>query len=158
VSSWSRTQRSLWDTLTVPTVPTVVPPSPLPSLGESGGERTADGVAGRASVDGGRARGGSWGGMGEARRDVPVPAGRGSWADQISEMSLSGRDSLPQEGGRNARVRRAVRISSLVAQEVSGEQCVCVRTDLRTHSMISQYQIANGKRTVLIQHFYSLFD
>ncbi|KAM6900491.1 voltage-gated inwardly rectifying potassium channel KCNH2 [Xenentodon cancila] len=36
----------------------------------------------------------------------------------MSEMSLSGRDSLPQEGGRNARVRRAVRISSLVAQEV----------------------------------------
>ncbi|KAG7526910.1 potassium voltage-gated channel subfamily H member 2-like [Solea senegalensis] len=44
--------------------------------------------------------------------------GRGSWAEQMSEMSLSGRDSLPQEGGRNARVRRAVRISSLVAQEV----------------------------------------
>uniref|UniRef100_A0A671YKE8 Potassium voltage-gated channel subfamily H member 2 n=1 Tax=Sparus aurata TaxID=8175 RepID=A0A671YKE8_SPAAU len=49
---------------------------------------------------------------------MPVPLGRGSWVDQMSEMSLSGRDSLPQEGGRNARVRRAVRISSLVAQEV----------------------------------------
>uniref|UniRef100_A0A3Q3ABV8 Potassium voltage-gated channel subfamily H member 2 n=1 Tax=Kryptolebias marmoratus TaxID=37003 RepID=A0A3Q3ABV8_KRYMA len=36
----------------------------------------------------------------------------------MSEMSLSGRDSLPQEGARNARVRRAVRISSLVAHEV----------------------------------------
>uniref|UniRef100_A0A3B3B570 Potassium voltage-gated channel subfamily H member 2 n=1 Tax=Oryzias melastigma TaxID=30732 RepID=A0A3B3B570_ORYME len=56
--------------------------------------------------------------MGEARWDVAEPVGRGSWADQMSEMSLSGRDSLPTEGGRNARVRRAVRISSLVAQEV----------------------------------------
>lgn len=104
--------------MTVPTVPIVVPPSPFPSLGESGGGRTADGVAGRGSADGGRARGGSWGGARDARWEVPV--GRGSWADQMSEMSLSGRDSLPQEGGRNARVRRAVRISSLVAQEVSG--------------------------------------
>lgn len=113
------TKSGLWGKVTVPAVPIVVPPSPFPSLGESGGGRTADGVAGRGSVDGGRARGGSWGGMGEARRDVAVPVGRNSWADQMSELSLSGRDSLPQEGGRNARVRRAVRISSLVAQEVS---------------------------------------
>lgn len=116
--------------MTVPTVPVVVPPSPFPSLGEIGGRRTADGVAGRGSADGGRARGGSWGGMGEARWDMPMPVGRGSWAEQMSERSLSGRDSLPQEGGRNARVRRAVRISSLVAQEVSeGAVCVCVCDD-----------------------------
>lgn len=113
--------------MTVPTVPVVVPPSPFPSLGGRGGDRTADVVAGRGSVDGGRVRGGSWGGMGEARWDVAEPVGRGSWADQMSEMSLSGRDSLPQEGGRNARVRRAVRISSLVAQEVRhGAVRVCV--------------------------------
>ncbi|TWW70524.1 hypothetical protein D4764_17G0000060 [Takifugu flavidus] len=52
---------------------------------------------------------GRWG----SRWDVA----RGSWGDHMSEMSLSGRDSIPQEGGRNARVRRAVRISSIVAQE-----------------------------------------
>ena len=119
--------------MTVPTVPTVVPPSPFPSLEGSGGGRTADGVAGRGSADGGRVRGGSWGGTGDVWRDVPRTAGRGSWADQMSEMSLSGRDSLPQEGGKNARVRRAVRISSLVAQEVSERAvdwcvsvCACV--------------------------------
>ncbi|KAI9527313.1 hypothetical protein NQZ68_031450 [Dissostichus eleginoides] len=111
-------RRDLRGTVTVPTVPTVVPPSPFPSLGESGGGRTADGVAGRGGADGGRARWGSWGGTGNARWDVPVPPGRGSWVDQMSDMSLSGRDSLTQDGGRNARVRRAVRISSIVAQEV----------------------------------------
>lgn len=44
-------------------------------------------------------------------------------SDQMmSEMSLSGRDSIGQEGAqssRNGRVKRAVRISSIVAQEVS---------------------------------------
>lgn len=47
---------------------------------------------------------------------------RGSFAAWGSEMSLSGRDSIPQEGAagaRNSRVKRAVRISSIVAQEVS---------------------------------------
>ncbi|KAI5106524.1 potassium voltage-gated channel subfamily H member 2 [Silurus meridionalis] len=43
-------------------------------------------------------------------------------SDQMmSEMSLSGRDSIGQEGAqgsRNSRVKRAVRISSIVAQEV----------------------------------------
>lgn len=46
-------------------------------------------------------------------------------SDQMmSEMSLSGRDSIGQEGAqssRNGRVKRAVRISSIVAQEVSEE-------------------------------------
>ncbi|KAG7488696.1 hypothetical protein MATL_G00036450 [Megalops atlanticus] len=52
-------------------------------------------------------------------------------------MSLSGRDSIPQEGApannerRNTRVKRAVRISSIVAQEVSvavsGATCMAVR-------------------------------
>lgn len=91
------------------------------TLSVSWGERTADGVAaGRGSTDGERAQGASWGEGtgGDAQWDLSM--GRGSWVDQMSEMSLSGqRDSIPQEGGRNARVRRAVRISSLVAQEVS---------------------------------------
>lgn len=141
VRRWRRKRRGLGGTVTVPTVPTVVPPSPFPSLGGSEGGRTADGVAGRGSADGGRARGASWGGTGDARWDVPVPLGRGSWVDQMSEMSLSGRDSLPQEGGRNARVRRAVRISSLVAQEVSGRavcvfgsECVCIWFSGRLHN------------------------
>lgn len=107
--------------MTLSEVPAVVTPASLLPPGESRVGSTADGVAGLGSVDGSRARGGSWGGMGESWRDVAVSVGRGSWADQMSEMSLSGRDSLPQEGGRNARVRRAVRISSLVAQEVSEE-------------------------------------
>lgn len=48
-----------------------------------------------------------------------------SLCEGAREMSLSGRDSLPQEGApgsgerRNTRVKRAVRISSIVAQEVS---------------------------------------
>lgn len=71
-------------------------------------------------TDGGRARGASWGGTGGARWDAALPMSRRSWVGQMSEMSLSGRESLPQEGGRNGRVRRAVRISSIVAQEVSG--------------------------------------
>lgn len=42
-------------------------------------------------------------------------------SDQMmSEMSLSGRDSIGQEGAQSSRVKRAVRISSIVAQEVSG--------------------------------------
>lgn len=46
----------------------------------------------------------------------------GGSEQMMSEMSFSGRDSIPQEGvpgSRNARMRRAVRISSIVAQEVS---------------------------------------
>lgn len=113
--------------VTVPPVPIVVPPSPFSSLRESRRGRTAGGVAaGRGSADGGWAPGASCGGgtVGDACWDVPMA--RGSWVDQMSEMSLSGRDSIPQEGGRNARVRRAVRISSLVAQEVRVCVCVCV--------------------------------
>ncbi|KAJ8010543.1 hypothetical protein DPEC_G00076180 [Dallia pectoralis] len=75
----------------------------------------ADGVAAGQGSDG------SLGGHG-GRGDEPRGsfAARGSWTtDHMSEMSLSGRDSIPQDGSRNARVKRAVRISSIVAQEVS---------------------------------------
>lgn len=60
--------------------------------------------------------------------DRPGPGGQrdGRWSggsDQMmSELSLSGRDSIGQDGApssRNGRVKRAVRISSIVAQEVS---------------------------------------
>ncbi|KAL7887062.1 hypothetical protein AOLI_G00047830 [Acnodon oligacanthus] len=64
------------------------------------------------------ARGADGTGQGE-RRDGRYSGGSG---EMMSEMSLSGRDSIPQEGtagGRNARMKRAVRISSIVAQEVS---------------------------------------
>ena len=94
-------------------------------------------MAGRGSLDGGgggRAREGSMGGAGggdggwgdTAAVWGDTAAGRGSWAEQVSEMSMSGRDSLPQEGGRTGRVRRAVRISSIVAQEVRVCVCVCL--------------------------------
>ncbi|KAL6488962.1 hypothetical protein MHYP_G00027030 [Metynnis hypsauchen] len=67
------------------------------------------------------ARGADGTGQGE-RRDGRYSGGSG---EMMSEMSLSGRDSIPQEGtagGRNARMKRAVRISSIVAQEVSVQQ------------------------------------
>lgn len=99
----------------------MVKPASFLSPGESEVGNIADGVARLGSVDGSLEQGDSWRGMGETRRDVAVSMGRGSWADQMSEMSLSGRDSLSQDGARSARVRRAVRISSLVAQEVSEE-------------------------------------
>lgn len=87
---------------------------------------------GGARMEGGQG-GAAGGASSDARWDIPIPLGRGSWADQMSEMSLSGRDSLPQEGGRNARVRRAVRISSLVAQEVSN--CVSLPTGFTSGSL-----------------------
>lgn len=55
----------------------------------------------------------------DARYDARCSGGS---EQMMSEMSFSGRDSIPQDGApgsRNARVRRAVRISSIVAQEVS---------------------------------------
>lgn len=113
--------------MTVLTVTIVVPRSPFQYLRESRRGWIAGGVAaGRGSADGGWAPGAGCerGTVGDACWDVPMA--RGSWVDQMSEMSLSGRDSIPQEGGRNARVRRAVRISSLVAQEVCLCVCVCV--------------------------------
>ena len=116
--------------VTVPTVTVVAPASPVASLRESRRVRTAGGVAaGRGSADGGWAPGA--GTAGDARWDAPMA--RGSWVDQMSEMSLSGRDSIPQDGGRNARVRRAVRISSLVAQEVRwcARTCVCVCRNMK---------------------------
>lgn len=61
--------------------------------------------------------GGDGRGLGE-QQDARCSCG----SDQMmSEMSLSGRDSIGQEGAqsRNGRVKRAVRISSIVAQEVS---------------------------------------
>ncbi len=67
-----------------------------------------------------------------------MPAARGGSEQMMSEMSFSGRDSIPQEGApgsRNARVRRAVRISSIVAQEVRRVRsrlfvCRCTRYGL----------------------------
>lgn len=108
-------------------MPTVVPPSPFASLRESRRGWGAAGrvAAGQGSADGGWTPGASCRGgtVGYACWDVSMTMG--SWVDQMSEMSLSGRDSIPQEGGRNARVRRAVRISSIVAQEVGLCVCVC---------------------------------
>lgn len=72
-------------------------------------------MAAARGADGGR------GGGGDGPRGSF--AARGSkTTDHMSEMSLSGGDSIPQEGAagaRNARVKRAVRLSSIVAQEVS---------------------------------------
>ncbi|KAL1006351.1 hypothetical protein UPYG_G00071230 [Umbra pygmaea] len=79
------------------------------------------GWGGLVTVDGLAATRGGLGGEGDGPRGSL--AARGSWTtDHMSEMSLSGRDSIPQDGAvgsRNARVKRAVRISSIVAQEVS---------------------------------------
>lgn len=108
----------------MPRVAIVVPQSPFPSLIESRRGKTAGRVAaGRGNADGGWAPEADCGGetAGDAQRDVPV-----AWeslVDQKSETLLSGRDSIPQEGSRNARVQRVVRITSLVAQEV--RVCVC---------------------------------
>lgn len=78
----------------------------------------------------------------------------GGSEQMMSEMSFSGRDSIPQEGApgsRNARVRRAVRISSIVAQEVRRVRsrlfvCRCTRYGL-CQSSVTEI-IVKGKEII----------
>lgn len=86
--------------------------------GQSGSQRADGGGQEHTGVVAVLARGAD-GQARDGRRDARCSGGS---EQMMSEMSFSGRDSIPQEGApgsRNARVRRAVRISSIVAQEVS---------------------------------------
>lgn len=86
--------------------------------GESGSQRADGGGQEHTGVVAVLARGAD----GQARDGRHDARCSGGSEQMMSEMSFSGRDSIPQEGApgsRNARVRRAVRISSIVAQEVS---------------------------------------
>lgn len=98
--------------------------------GSTGDARLGTGTVGlgQGCVVAGGSRGsrGSIGARGGGR-DAPSDGGRCSYGSEqmMSEMSFSGRDSIPQDAAalgagerRNTRVKRAVRISSIVAQEV----------------------------------------
>lgn len=89
--------------------------------------------------------GGDGRGPGE-QRDARCSGG----SDQMmSEMSLSGRDSIGQEGAqsnRNGRVKRAVRISSIVAQEVSGilfKQCEQLMLKFLMNMFVLKFVLTN---------------